>query len=177
MALREQLRGQQTISAPRDGLAEFLCEAALGLPDARAADFIANSLTYLYFRDRNQMPYYVHHVARYGSESGADRLTTFLQTRTESYARTGFALLVAAARGWQERGGPVPAEFSKWAMDRCAALLASAKIDDVRDGIALAIALNQPAAHANVATVLDDRMHPLELRLAALKGLATVGAS
>jgi putative heme-binding domain-containing protein len=123
------------------------------------------------------MPDYVHHVARHGSPSGLGHLTRFFTFQPEADSHYSSTLLVAAIRGAQERGRPLPDELRQWAMDRCTALLESKKAEDVRDGIEVAVALNQRPAVDGLAAVIDDRQRAQDLRIAALKGLATAGAS
>jgi putative heme-binding domain-containing protein len=176
MALREQLRSLDVAALPLPNRLELLADAALGLPEAKAADLIAGYLTPLVTRDRGRLPEYAHHVARYGSPNSVQGLGSLYEHQARVDPNLGRVLLLAALRGAQERGGPPPDKFLAWAAEQSSRLLASSKPEEVRNGIELALAARQPVLQGNLILVVIDRQRPEDLRTAALNALATLGA-
>jgi putative heme-binding domain-containing protein len=177
MALREQLRSLDVAVSPMWDRPELLTDAALGLPEAKAADLIAIYFTHLQERDRGRLPEYAHHVARYGSPNSVQQLTDDFLRWDRADPDFSRKLLPAILRGTQERGAPVPPVILARLAERCAQLLASAKAEEVTQGIELVQVVRNPVFTGNLVILVIDRQRPEKLRIAALNALATLGVA
>jgi putative heme-binding domain-containing protein len=172
LALREQFRGKERWADIRDGDRSTVADIALGLPERGAADFLALESPWLNSHGQFNADV-VHHIARYGSPEGLERLVNLLAMAVISdQSPLHSTHLAAFYRGSQERGRLPPVAIVNWAVTDCATLLNSQKPEDLQAGVELATIIKRPQFQGNLMRLVADRAKPEQVRIAALSGLA-----
>jgi putative heme-binding domain-containing protein len=173
IALREQFRGVAEWTGIRDVDRTVVTDIALGLPEAGAASFVASQARFLPLNQRNRLPEYVHHVARYGEPERVDEFVGSLRLLSASTEPNNTAaIILSLCRGLQERGVAPPPATRAWALEECTSRFASNRADDLQLAIELAAALKSAPLYGNIVRILVDRQKPELVRIAAVNGLA-----
>jgi putative heme-binding domain-containing protein len=173
IAIRDQIADTK-IALPKatEQQRDFLCDAALGVPSERAAQWIADHLGDLASRQRPRMPEYLRHVARFAPRATLDSALQTLERYTAKNSDCG-QLLLAFARGLQERGVHDIA-LGAWPIAMIGEHLGSTKAQDVLVGIDLVATLRLADGFEGLSRIAVERRQTDEARCASLAGLASL---
>jgi putative heme-binding domain-containing protein len=172
IALRDNLAALDDSSILSDYNHGYLVDAALGVPKESAAKRIASAMGNIAKEERDRLPEYLHHIARYGSpEMTLGLFKTIDEYTGADSVRTASAML-AMARGLQERGSALDPTLADWAGSACRRMLDSTDTARAQVGVDLIVTLRYRPLFGDLAIVGVDRQRPDAVRVAALTALA-----
>jgi putative heme-binding domain-containing protein len=178
MALRDQLR-QPEIWAKLPALAlssqyiDYVADVAPGAHTPEAAGFL---LSYLKTRRpwRDTQHAYLHHIARYGSETTNKELLELARQDAPTDLRHQAAHFKAIQQGTQERGTQLTGDARQWGEKLAAQLLASQSAEDGVAGAELAGALQAKSVVDSLTKMAGQRKLAEAPRRAALDALIAI---
>jgi putative heme-binding domain-containing protein len=172
IALRDNLAALDDSSICSDYNHGYLTDVALGVPKESAAKRIASAMGNIAKEERDRLPEYLHHIARFGSSAMTLEFFKKIGEFTAGDAVRTAAAMLAMARGLQERGSALDPALAEWAGSACRQMLDSTDTARAQVGVDLIVTLRHRPLFGNLAIVGVDRQRPDTVRAAALTALA-----